>query len=72
MNLDRNAMSPLEIGVWAAAYVRILSATPPSYPIDDHQIRGVADSLDGTKERRAIAVDGADGAVLALRKALKP
>jgi hypothetical protein len=53
--------------VWAAVYVRVLSATPPNYPADDHNIRGQAAVLgDPTSERIKIAVTAADNAVLRL------
>jgi len=53
--------------VWAAVYVRVLSATPPSYPDRDHNLEGQAEALgDPTSERVRIATDAADNAVLHL------
>lgn len=60
------------VAVWAAAYVRILSATPPSFPSSDHGVIGVAEALGSpTDERVRIAVRGADATVEALRQRLK-
>lgn len=49
--------------VWAAVYVRVLSATPPTAPAADHDIVGVAEALsDPTKERMRIAIKAANEA----------
>ena len=53
--------------VWAAVYVRVLSATPPNFPTRDHDIHGQAEALgDPTSERVKIAAKAADNAVLRL------
>lgn len=53
--------------VWAAVYVRVLSATPPNYPERDHNLHGQAEALgDPTSVRVVIATKAADNAVLRL------
>ena len=53
--------------VWAAVYVRVLSAIPPSFPTADHGINAVAEMLaDPASTRIKIAVKAADNAVLRL------
>lgn len=57
--------------VWAAVYVRVLSATPPSYPVADHNIHDQAAVLgDPTVARVLIAMKAANSAVLRLVEVL--
>lgn len=57
--------------VWAAVYVRVLCATPPICPAEDHNIHGQAAVLgDPTAARVIIATKAADNAVLRLVEVL--
>lgn len=64
-------MSRLD-AVWAAVYVRVLSAMPPSSPDADHHIQGIAEMLaDPTVERMRIAVSGCAGPTSRPRRGLR-
>ena len=57
--------------VWAAVYVRVLSATEPNLPSRDHSIHGQAAVLgEPNRDRVKIAVSAADNAVIALVEVL--
>lgn len=65
-------MTPARLdAVWAAVYVRVLSAMPSNFPPSDHGIQAVADMLgDPTVDRVKIATKAADNAVLRLVEVL--
>lgn len=66
MILNRLLMTHLELSVWGAAYVRVLSTMGPNA---DHSTDAVAGILrDPNMTERIRAEEAADGCVLGMRK----